>query len=164
MDMEAAMVYLHTSRQGLNQEDVTKRLRVTGLNLLSIKQPPTWWHLLLGVLPNPFNILLTLLAVLSVAAPSPSWSTFIILAVMIVISVLVRFWQEFRSNVAAIKLQESVSSTATVRRQVEGKAYDMVVEEKTLVPGDVILLSPGDSLPADCLVIESGNLQISQSR
>jgi P-type Mg2+ transporter len=83
---------------------------------------------------------------------------------MIAISVIVRFWQEYKSNVAAIKLQESVSSTISVRRQVEGKASDTTTEEKNLVPGDIVLLSAGDSVPADCLVLEPGTLQISQSR
>ena len=82
---------------------------------------------------------------------------------MIAISVVVRFWQEYRSNVAAVKLQESVSSTVCLRRQVDGKTCDLTIDEKNIVPGDIVVLSPGDKVPADCFVLE-GTLQISQSR
>ena len=164
MTPAAATAYLQSDHEGLKQGEVAVRLTIGGHNLLSTNKPPTWWQLLLGVLPNAFNVLLTLLAVISVATPSPQWPTFAILLIMIIISVIVRFWQEYRSNVAAIKLQESVSSIVSVRRQVEGKAFDTTDEEKNLVPGDIVHLNPGDNVPADCLVLESGNLQISQSR
>ncbi|KAI9826699.1 MAG: hypothetical protein M1826_006581 [Phylliscum demangeonii] len=160
---EVVMRQLDSGLHGLTAEEAAMRLKITGLNLLSIEKPPTWWQIFLGVLPNPFNILLVLLAVLSVATPSPNWPTFVILMLMITISVVVRFWQEYRSNVAAIKLRESVSTDVTVRRDMGGKAADFTVDERDLVPGDIVLLSPGDTVPVDGLVIESSNMQISQS-
>jgi hypothetical protein len=52
--------------------------------------------------------------------------------VMIVVSCVVRFWQEYRSSVAAIKLQAGVSTNVRVQRQVYGKgARDMIIDEKT---------------------------------
>lgn len=160
-----AMNHLQASQDGLTQEEAAARLKVTGPNILSIKKPPTWWQLALSVLPNPFNILLAFLAIISVATPPPQWSTFTLLIVMIVISCIVRFWQEYRSTVTAIKLQGSVSTNVRVRRQIqENLPEDLVVDEKTLVPGDILLVDPGDALPADCMVLETYNLSISQSR
>lgn len=165
MPPDIAMNHLQASQDGLTQEEAAARLKVTGPNILSTKKPPTWWQLALSVLPNPFNILLALLAIISVATPPPQWSTFTLLIVMIVISCIVRFWQEYRSTIAAIKLQASVSTNVRVRRQVqENHTEDLVVDEKTLVPGDVLLVDPGDALPADCIVLETYNLSISQSR
>jgi len=106
MGPEMALVHLQATHDGLTQDEAVSRLLVQGPNMLSIKKPPTWWQLLLSVIPNPFNILLALLAIISVSTPPPSWSTFILLLIMIVISCAVRFWQEYRSNIAAIKLQE----------------------------------------------------------
>lgn len=164
MPPDIAMNHLETSQDGLTQEEAAARLKVTGPNILSSKRPPTWWQLALSVLPNPFNILLALLAIISIATPPPQWSTFTLLIVMIVISCVVRFWQEYRSTVAAIKLQASVSTNVRVRRQVqENHTEDLVVDEKTLVPGDILLVDPGDALPADCMVLETYNLSISQS-
>ena len=163
MTPEMAISYLQSTNGGLGEEDVSTRFKITGPNVLSTSKSLTWWQLLLRVIPNSFNILLTLLAVISVATPTPEWSTFAILMVMIVISVIVRFWQEYRSNIAAIKLQESVSSTVCLRRQVDGKMWHLNIEETKIVPGDIVVLSPGDKIPADCLVLD-GALQVSQSR
>jgi Mg2+-importing ATPase len=86
---------------------------------------------------------------------------------MIVISCTVRFWQEYRGNVEAVKLQNSTSTTVQVRRPESALKVDQhletAVDERDLVPGDVIHINPGDSVPADCLVIEASHLQISQS-
>ncbi|KAK5011705.1 hypothetical protein LTR39_004466, partial [Cryomyces antarcticus] len=161
MTQTAALAQLQTSMSGLTPEEVLVRLKIRGPNLLSTVKPPKWWQLLLSILPNPFNILLVLLAIISVATPSPSWSTFILLIVMIVISCAVRFWQEHRSTVAAIRLQASVSTNVRVRRQARGGwAEDVIVDEKTLVPGDILLVDPGDSIAADCMVLETSSLQI----
>ena len=85
--------------------------------------------------------------------------------VMIVISCVVRFWQEYRSSIAAIKLQAAVSTNVRVRRHVDVKGTgDMVIDEKDLVPGDILLVDPGDAVPADCMLLSSTNLSISQSR
>jgi Mg2+-importing ATPase len=164
MSPGTAIEHLQASQNGLTSQEAAARLKVTGPNILSTKKPPTWWQLLLLVLPNPFNILLGLLAIISVATPPPQWSTFILLIIMIVISCVVRFWQEYRSTVAAIKLQAGVSTDVRVRRQIqEHQTEDIVIDEKTLVPGDILLVDPGDALPADCMVIETSNLSISQS-
>ena len=91
---------------------------------------------------------------------------------MVVISVLVRFWQEYRSNLAVFKLQSSITNSQQVRRQhpkaeaLIGKAHAPVhkpVMEKDLVPGDIVLLSPGSVVPADCMILEASFLRISQS-
>ena len=165
MTPDAAMIDIHSSRDGLYQKEASSRLSIKGPNLLSTKRPPKWWQLLLIILPNPFNILLGLLAIISLATPPPSYSTFVLLMVMIIISCAVRFWQEYRSTVAAIKLQAGVSTNVRVRRKLQdSQSMDMTVDEKTLVPGDILLVDPGDSVPADCMVLETSNLQVSQSR
>jgi len=165
MTPEAAIQHLNTSQDGLTEEEAVSRLHIKGANLLSTRKPPTWWQLLLSVIPTPFNALLTFIAVVSVSTPPPQWSTFIILAIMIAVSVGVQFWQEYRSTVAAIKLQAGVSTDVRVRRRVNGlQIEDLVVDEKALVPGDILLVDPGDSVPADCMILEASNLQISQSR
>ena len=162
---EMAMHHLSTSQAGLTLNEAATRLRVKGLNLLSTKKPLKWWQLLLSVIPTPFNLLLAVISIISVATPPPSWSTFTVLIIMVAISVGVQFWQEYRSSVAAIKLQASVSTDVRVRRSLDGLfPREITVDEKTLVPGDILLVDPGDTVPADCLILESSNLQISQSR
>jgi Mg2+-importing ATPase len=165
MTPQWAMLHLDTSDIGLTSNEAAVRLSIKGANLLSTKKPPKWWQLLLTILPNPFNILLGVIAIISVCTPPPSWSTFTLLVIMVVASCIVQFWQEYKSGVAAIKLQAEVSTDVRVRRCVDGfQSEDVIVDEKTLVPGDILLVDPGDSVPADCMILESSNLQISQSR
>jgi P-type Mg2+ transporter len=162
---EAALGHLQSTYDGLTNKEAFSRLAERGPNLLSVKKPPNWWQLLLAIIPNPFNILLCLLAIISVATPPPAWSTFILLIIMIIISCAVRFWQEQRGTAAAIRLQSKVSTDVRVHRRLDGfRSEDVVVDEKTLVPGDILLVDPGDAMPADCIVLEASSLQISQSR
>ena len=162
---EAALAHLQTKKDGLTQEEAALRLHLNGKNLLSTKKPPKWWQLLLLIIPNPFNILLALLAIIAVSTPPPTWSTFILLLFMIVISCAVRFWQEYRSSVAAVKLQSGITTDVRVRRRLNGiVSEDVTIDEKALVPGDILILDSGIALPADCMVLEATNLQISQSR
>jgi len=91
--------------------------------------------------------------------------------VMVVISCAVRFWQEYRSALAMFKLQASISTSFKVRRPtIRDEVLDKhpapteaEVSANDLVSGDVVLLSPGAVVPADCLVLESSFLRIGQS-
>lgn len=152
-----------SNASGLQEQEVIDRRKKAGKNMLSTKKPLAWWQVLLRAIPTTFNILLALIAIISVATPPPTWSTFIILIVMIVISSLVQFWQEYKGKVAVVRLQSSIRDEVTVRRQEMSKTSDRSIKMEDLVPGDIILLSPGDSVPADCLILGSSQLSISQS-
>jgi P-type Mg2+ transporter len=89
-----------------------------------------------------------------------------------IISCTVRFWQEYRSNVAAVKLQSSLTTDVSVRRQISANdealgpsshASKISIDQKYLVPGDILFINPGDRIPVDCLIIEASHLQVSQS-
>jgi Mg2+-importing ATPase len=89
--------------------------------------------------------------------------------VMIVISVAVRFWQEYQSGIAVFLLQSSIVPKIRVRRpatKTDGLQTSWTEETTTdssLVPGDVVVLVPGAIVPADCLILDSSYLRISQS-
>ncbi len=99
----------------------------------------------------------------------------------VVLSVFIRFWQESKSNKAADKLKAMVSNTATVMRHdpVDDasddarRSFDVQLHPKEpgkielpiklLVPGDVVVLSAGDMIPADCRVLTAKDLFVSQA-
>jgi len=105
----------------------------------------------------------------------------IVISSMVVLSTLLRFWQEAKSNRAADKLKEMVSNTATVLRRdlaqdaaEEARRYfhamlhpkgphKAEVPIKMLVPGDLVLLSAGDMIPADLRVLTAKDLFVSQA-
>ena len=83
-----------------------------------------------------------------------------LLSLMILLSSLIRFWQEYRSNRAAERLKSMIKTTALVLRQDQGKKE---IDIKELVPGDIVFLSAGDMIPADCRILQSKDLFVSQS-
>ncbi|PNY26216.1 Magnesium-transporting ATPase, P-type 1 [Tolypocladium capitatum] len=172
MHADMALEHLQTNRDGLTDFEANARRAVKGPNLLPTQKPPSWIMTLLAAIPNPFNVLLIFLAIINASVPNRDWAGVTVLLIMVVISVLVRFWQEYRSSVAVFRLQSSITNNQKVRRQppsveaLVGKAHGSVeklVTEKDLVPGDVVVLSPGSVVPADCLVLEASFLRISQS-
>jgi magnesium-transporting ATPase (P-type) len=118
---EEALVRLEASKSGLTQEQVKARLEQYGPNEVTHEKPPTWYEQLFHAFLTPFNGVLFAVSVVSLfsdvifAAPEDrSFRTIIVLATMILLSTLLRFWQEFRSNKAAEELKAMVTSTAAV--------------------------------------------------
>ncbi|WP_348750151.1 magnesium-translocating P-type ATPase [Pseudomonas rhodesiae] len=130
-----------------------------GLNEVEHEQPLPWWVHLWHCYKNPFNLLLTLLAVISWLTEDMKAAT--VIFSMVVLSTLLRFWQEAKSNKAADALKAMVSNTATVLRRDDGKRIEVPI--KQLVPGDLIVLSAGDMIPADCRVLSAKDLFVSQA-
>jgi Mg2+-importing ATPase len=151
-----------------------------GLNEVEHEQPLPWWTHLWHCYKNPFNLLLTLLAVISWL--TEDMKAAVVIFSMVVLSTLLRFWQETKSNQAADALKAMVSNTATVMRRAPSAAdavpmfdkfYRAALEVKgaqhielpikQLVPGDLIVLSAGDMIPADCRVLNAKDLFVSQA-
>jgi Mg2+-importing ATPase len=167
---EAALAELTTGPTGLTDLDAAARLTTYGPNVIAHEQPAAWYVLLLENLANPFVLVLVLLGFVSfITGDIPGTLT---VGVMAVISVLMRFFQEFRSSKAAEALRALVRTTATVTRRRE-YAHEGVVStgapERTevpfeqIVPGDFVHLAAGDMVPADIRLISSKDLFISQA-
>ncbi|MFJ2685173.1 magnesium-translocating P-type ATPase, partial [Pseudomonas sp. NPDC087342] len=149
---------LGSHSDGLSEAEADALREQFGLNEVEHEQPLPWWVHLWHCYKNPFNLLLTLLAVVS-------WFTedikaAVVIFSMVVLSTLLRFWQEAKSNQAADALKAMVSNTATVMRQ---GAQRIELPIKQLVPGDLIVLSAGDMIPADCRVLSAKDLFVSQA-
>ena len=168
LQAEAILAELKLSRDGLTDDEAARRREQYGLNQVAHEKPPTWYAELGRAFANPFNFLLTVLAVVS-ALTGDDRATFVI-GFMVVLSTGLRFVQEFRSNTAAQGLQALVRTTATV-----GRADDAYVRDATpathrreipiaeLVPGDIVYLSAGDMIPADLRVLSAKDLFVGQS-
>lgn len=151
---------LKTSEKGLNQEVIQDRLEQFGLNEIAHDKPVTWYSLLLNNFKNPFVLLLIFLGFISFFLGETD--AVIIISCMILIGVIMRFIQEYRSNLAAEKLKKLVSVKATVKRQHGLETQSEEIDIKSLVPGDIIHLCAGDLVPADVRLISSKELYISQ--
>ncbi|MFK3798219.1 magnesium-translocating P-type ATPase, partial [Pseudomonas sp. NPDC088444] len=152
---------LGSNLDGLSEDEALALRQQHGLNEVEHEQPLPWWVHLWHCYKNPFNLLLTLLALISWLTEDMKAAT--VIFSMVVLSTLLRFWQEARSNQAADALKAMVSNTATVLRREDGKAQRIELPIKQLVPGDLIVLSAGDMIPADCRVLSAKDLFVSQA-
>ena len=153
--------------EGLTEDQVEEKLLAGGLNEVHHEKAPSWLKQLFEAFVNPFIGVLLIIATVSfvldvLMAPKgeEDYKTVITVGIMVMISSLLRFFQEFRSNQAAEKLKSMVKTTATVQRKDIGK---LEIDIKELVPGDIIIISAGDMIPADCRVIQSKDLFVSQA-
>ncbi len=178
-DLDTLLASLESSPEGLTEDQADRHRAEYGPNEIAHEKPPRWYIQLLYAFKNPFILLLLALAVISYL--TEDYQATIIISVMVLVSVLLRFVQEFRSGRAAERLKAMVSTTATVSRpdpraavpaQVpaafgitlhpQGRRF-REVPIRDLVPGDVILLSAGDMVPADVRLLACKDLFVSQS-
>ncbi|MFH7812474.1 MULTISPECIES: magnesium-translocating P-type ATPase [Acetobacter] len=178
-DVPAAITRLHSCEDGLTNAEAANRRERFGPNEVEHEKPLPAWRHLWHCYSNPFNLLLTTLALISALTQDLTAAT--VIGTMVVLSTLLRFVQEGRSNRAAERLKSMVSNTATViRRQaldtealnaryagehlhVGRSAVPVELPIRDLVPGDHVVLSAGDMIPADCRVLTAKDLFVSQS-
>jgi len=171
-DPETALKSLRSHPLGLTAAQADAIGRRVGPNEVEHEKPLPWPLHLWRCYTNPFNLLLTVLAVVSFL--TDDMQATLVIGTMVVLSTLIRFWQEARSNQAADKLKAMVSNTATVmrRERADETADDdaasvvrrcMEVPMRDLVPGDIVVLSAGDMIPADLRVLAAKDLFVSQA-
>ncbi len=153
----ALLEQLQTRLSGLTDEEVRERRTVHGRNTVAHERATPWMMLLLNNLKNPFIGVLALLGAVSYATDDVKGTA--VVSVMVVVSVAMRFVQEYRSSKAADTLRTLVLTTATVSR--DGQRCEMPFED--LVPGDILHLSAGDMVPADVRLLSAKDVFVSQS-
>ena len=159
--------YLQTTRLGLTRAEVEDRQLTYGKNEVVHEQKKNPFSVFIKTFINPFIGVLTGLAVISLvidvlmAEPGEQeWTGVVIIAVMVVCSAILRFWQEWKANEATDSLMKMVKNTCLVKRAGSGEEELDITE---LVPGDIVFLAAGDMIPADLRIIESKDLFISQA-
>ncbi len=148
---------LGSTSAGLTSEEAARRLEKFGPNEVAKEKQLTWYARLFENIKNPLIILLVALGIISYV--TGDLRATVMIFTMVLLGIILRFFQENRADNAAEKLQAMVSTTATVIR--DGKRVEVALKE--LVPGDVIILSAGDMVPADVRLISSKDLFLNQS-
>ena len=148
---------LEARLEGLTAAEAALRLQRHGPNALRGQRTLTVLALLLRQLTSPIVLILIAAAVLSFTL-SDATDGLIILAI-IALSSLLGFGQEYRATRAVARLQQMVELKATVLR--DGQEQSIAATE--VVPGDVVLLSAGSSVPADCRLLEERNLYTNEA-
>lgn len=172
--LEKTLDNLNTSREGLNILEVEDRLLQNGANEVAHDKAPPAFIQLLMAFNNPFIYVLMALSAINFytdfwlpyrSGEETDLTGVIIVVTMVVLSGLMRFWQEYRSNKAAEALKAMVKTTVSVlRRNKAGENPKLEeVDMRNIVVGDIVQLSAGDMIPADVRLIDSRDLFISQA-
>lgn len=157
LNLAALFVTLQTGPDGLDSLEAAKRLAVQGPNLL---EEPGRQRLLLELLQrfsNPLVLILLLASI--VAASTGEKASFLIITTIVLLSVLIDFFQEHRAASAAEALRKRVALRVRVMR--DGLIKDVPATD--LVVGDVVVLSAGALVPADCRLIEQRDLFVNEA-
>jgi P-type Mg2+ transporter len=155
-DGEALLRDLRTSLAGLTQAEAEERARATGPNEIARERKQGWPIRVLRIIRNPLVILLTILSAVSFFTGDARAGS--VMAMMVALSVGLRFFQEARADAAAEKLKAMIHVTATVVR--DGTAREIPLRD--LVPGDIVKLAAGDMIPGDVRLLSLKDLFVSQ--
>ena len=157
VNVDIVLKQLDSRLVGLSEAEANSRLKQVGPNEIVRQKRQSGLMRLLGNVRNPLVLLLVALGVLSFLTGDHRAT--VVIFVMVVLGVVLRFFQELRADNAAAKLQAMVGNTATAAR--DGK--DQEVPLKMLVPGDIIRLAAGDMVPADVRVLSAKDLFLNQA-
>lgn len=141
---------------GLSDKEVKIRQNKFGLNKLK-KKETSWINIFFKQLRNPFNILFFVISFISFLVKE--YENGIVIIICVLINVLSSFYQEYRT---AINL-EALNSYLIHMVHVLRNGKKIKINASQLVPGDILLLMPGDILPADVRFIEAENLLVDES-
>lgn len=165
---EVSQIYreLEISGEGLSQSQVELMREKYGVNSFSQRRNDTMLRLLRRAFINPFNIILLVLGIISLATDVVLVSNFarnattaVIIFSMILISGTIRLVQELRAKNASKQLNRLIHESITVRRAGEVKE----IPAEKLVVGDIVLLAAGDRVPADLRLTKVSDLFLSQA-
>lgn len=148
---------LGASRSGLTGPEAARRLLEAGPNLIKKKAPVSRLSIFLAQFKSPIILLLFFAVILSALAGDIIGSTIIVL--ILAVSAVLGFIQEYSAKNAVEKLLERVKARITTLR--DGKEEEAFTED--LVPGDVILLSAGDLVPADGILLEAKDFFVKEA-
>ncbi len=165
---EDVLKSLNTSENGLSSAEASKRLEKNGKNKLKEADKETLFQKFIGSISDPMIIMLLAAAALQAVVNAlqmkggfklSEFADVIIILVVVIINTIMSLVQETKAEGAMDALMQMTASTSKVLR--DGKVS--VVKSEDICVGDVIVFEAGDTVPADCRIIESHSLKAEEA-
>ena len=159
---EQLLSQLETTEQGLSSAQAAARLEKYGPNKLKDAEKPTMVQRFLAQLKDPMLVILMVAAAVSAVTnylAGESFAEVFIILIVVLLNAVLGVLQESKAEAAIEALQTMTAATCKVLR--DGK--QQIVHSDELVPGDVVVLEAGDSVPADGRLLESASLKIEEA-
>ena len=155
-NIEDVFEILKTSKNGLSEKEAENRLKVYGFNEIKGKET-NLFDTFLRQFKSPFFYLLFIATIVAFLI-GEKINGFLILF-FVFINVLLGFFQEARAEKSILLLKKYIPSKTRILR--DGK--EKIIDKNLLVPGDIVLLEPGDIVPADLRILKVENFLIDES-
>lgn len=146
-----------TGLTGLTEQDAAARLRQAGYNELPSAGPRSIFRIMLGVLSEPMLLLLLACGAIYFALGDAREASVLMLFVVVVIAITL--YQERKTERALHALRDLSSPRALVIRDGQHKR----IAGREVVPGDLLVLSEGDRIAADGVLLSATNLAVDES-
>ena len=157
LEVDAVLVHLDTTAEGLSTEKAKDRLAQYGPNELQAAHRVSPWTVFSQQFKNVMIVILLVAALLSAFLGHAVEA--VAIAVIVLFAALLGFYQEYRAERAIEALREMAAPEAAVLRG----GSEITVPARDLVPGDIVLLRAGDRVPADLRLVETFNLQLEEA-
>jgi magnesium-transporting ATPase (P-type) len=148
---------LASSSSGLSADEVRVRQQIFGSNTLPSQKPPVLWEVILRQFKSPLIYILLIAAIISFGIGEFTDGLFIF--AVITVNAIIGAFQEWKAEKNAQALQALLRIMAHVRRD----QYSITVDAGEIVPGDIVLLSEGDRIPADIRILQESSLKVDES-
>jgi len=142
--------------QGLAKKEVAKRQKKFGENVLPKDKPLSKLLIFLAQFKSPLVYILVIAG--AIVLFFSEYTDAIVIFGAVLVNVIVGFLQESKANDSLFKLKKM----ATVKAKVIRDGHRRIIDSSELVVGDIVLLSPGDKVPADGRIIEGDDLKINE--
>lgn len=143
--------------QGLTSKKAQSLLATHGVNEIISKKAKSPWQTLFDQFKSVLVILLIVASIASIALGDVLDGVFIM--AIVILNGILGFVQEYKAERAIEALKEITVATVRVIRD----GHEQKIDNKYLVPGDIILLEEGDKVPADSEIVESLHLEANES-
>ena len=142
---------------GLSSREAARLLAVHGPNAVKEKKKVGPIKKIFSYFCNPMIVVLLIAALISILTGQTKGAVVIIS--MVLMSIILNFYQEHKSDKAAEKIRSRLAVIIKVRRD----GQEIEINLKEVVPGDLVLLVAGDIVPADGTILDSDDLFINES-
>ena len=165
---EETLKEVESTSEGLSSKEAERRLETNGKNKLAEPPKTTLLQKFFGSLQDPMIIMLLASAGISAATTvyqnvklgaHESYADLIIILFVVTVNTILGIIQENKAEEAIDALKEMTAATSKVLRD----GAQTVVKSEDLVIGDVINLEAGDSIPADCRILESYSMKVEEA-
>lgn len=166
-EAESVLSAVNSTADGLTEAEAQKRLEENGPNKLAEGKKKGWVRRFFEQLADPMIIVLLIAAGVNLATiiidriggGDESFAEFFIIVAVVLLNAILGVVQEGKAEQAIEALKQMTSATSKVLRGGQLVA----VKSEDLVVGDVIILEAGDSVPADCRLLESASLKAEEA-